>query len=441
MPSLDKSLCVLPGRIDVARHFMVTGGPDGLKEPYETSVARVQSFGRYMFNVSNYPLVEDLFASPSFQNVAQSICPQEKQHLDPFQFNFIMQVPGQTVATHIDAPYFWGATRFQFPQWLLVSMVFSGLFKEDFVDQVQIVGYLHTWQPDPISNDELLEASRAAQSASAVSAFRINKPETWGPAISNLYTARVVPLSKAITKSVIGKAQAAGKRQGEFIYWETATAEPSREPPTPLAGSAVDGSKFVHAAAIYSPERAPPVMDKSASNRLEYQGNEKWLLKSNDKVLQEYETSDLRITIVYRARCFASQEEAFVYKTLSTAQSLEEYEKLLATIPPEVLKTVEKTRKLGPHFTLEEVLTRLTKEMLSRGTITKDFAQTALKSAQELGAERFAQVRLQLALKIIDTFISYPQPSLSNALLPYNYCLLSRIYPSLKPALDFICKP
>lgn len=37
---------------------------------------------------------------------------------DPFQFNFILSVPGQTVALHLDAPYFLGATRFQVPQWL-----------------------------------------------------------------------------------------------------------------------------------------------------------------------------------------------------------------------------------------------------------------------------------------------------------------------------------
>ena len=49
------------------------------------------------------------------------------------------QVPGQTVAMHLDAPYFWGASRVSVPQWLLVSMVFSGLFRDKFVDQVQVV--------------------------------------------------------------------------------------------------------------------------------------------------------------------------------------------------------------------------------------------------------------------------------------------------------------
>ena len=56
-----------------------------------------------------------------------------------------MQVPGQTVATHIDAVYFDGASRFEYPQWLLAVMEFSGLFQDKFIDQVQVVGYLHDW--------------------------------------------------------------------------------------------------------------------------------------------------------------------------------------------------------------------------------------------------------------------------------------------------------
>lgn len=39
---------------------------------------------------------------------------------------------------HIDAPYFWGASRFDVPQWLLAVMVFSGIYTERFVHQVQV---------------------------------------------------------------------------------------------------------------------------------------------------------------------------------------------------------------------------------------------------------------------------------------------------------------
>lgn len=73
---------------------------------------------------------------------AKQVCPAEKQHMVPFQFNIVLALPGQTVAQHLDAPYYFGANRFRFPQWLLVAMTFSGLFQEEFVDQVSVASYV-----------------------------------------------------------------------------------------------------------------------------------------------------------------------------------------------------------------------------------------------------------------------------------------------------------
>lgn len=53
-----------------------------------------------------------------------------------------------TQATHLDGVYFKGATRFQFPQWLLAAMKFSQLWEDDFVDQVQVVAYYHEWEDE-----------------------------------------------------------------------------------------------------------------------------------------------------------------------------------------------------------------------------------------------------------------------------------------------------
>ena len=107
-----------------------------------------------MFDFGKFKQVENLFYDDKFIAEARKICPAEAQHLDPTQFNFIMQVPGQTVATHIDGVYFWGATRFQFPQWLLAAMQFSGLWADRFVPQVQVVGYLHEWDPANFTNPD-----------------------------------------------------------------------------------------------------------------------------------------------------------------------------------------------------------------------------------------------------------------------------------------------
>ncbi|CAE6911887.1 folD [Symbiodinium sp. CCMP2592] len=245
----NSSECILPQRIDVAKHYIMTGGPEAIREPFEDMVSRVSSFGRYMFNLTEMPVVEQLFAGPKFQRAAKSVCPNSKQVLDPFQYNFILSVPGQTVALHLDAPWFLGATRFQFPQWLLAVMVFSNLFQERFVDQVQVVGYLHD---RPALDDD---------------------------------------------------------SGGRFLYYDQNSATPKAVLSKPLSGVAVDGSKTLHAAGVFRPSVKAPLLDKDKDNALFYVGDEKWQLRSNGEVLQIYNSSDLRMTIVYRARCFASEED------------------------------------------------------------------------------------------------------------------------------------
>ena len=136
VPSVKRTECILPGRIDIGQHYVTTGGIESLRESAPALTSRALSFGKYMFDPSEQPAVERLFGSERFQAAARSICPIDKPHLAPFQFNFILQVPGQTVPMHVDGIYFWGATRFQFPQWLLAVMLFSNLFAERFIHQV-----------------------------------------------------------------------------------------------------------------------------------------------------------------------------------------------------------------------------------------------------------------------------------------------------------------
>lgn len=84
-PNNARTECVLPGRFDIGRHFLMRGGVEGLKESYDSMLARIQSFGRYMFNPREFPAVADLFESEKFQTAAKSVCPPEKRVLDPFQ--------------------------------------------------------------------------------------------------------------------------------------------------------------------------------------------------------------------------------------------------------------------------------------------------------------------------------------------------------------------
>jgi len=82
--------------------------------PSHASAHPQLSFGRYIFNLTEFPVISKLFQDAKFQRMAQPICPADQQHLDPFQFNIIIQTPGQSVATHVDGVYFWGASCFQF---------------------------------------------------------------------------------------------------------------------------------------------------------------------------------------------------------------------------------------------------------------------------------------------------------------------------------------
>jgi hypothetical protein len=335
VPNVNRTACVLPGRLDVARHFIKSGGVHGMKNKYEQMISRVQSFGRYMFDAGKYPLLKQLFASEKFKKAARSTCPADSPHLDPFQFNFIMQVPGQSVAEHIDAPYFWGATRFDFPQWLLAAMTFSGMWQDKFVHQIQTVAYLHEWTDD---------------------------------------------------------------REGDFVYWPQNAPKVETVPPTPRAGATVDGSKVIHAASIYRSNERAPFLAKDKKNVLALadQATQSWVLSSDGVPVKNYTWDDLRVTLVYRARCFKDAAEAKKFHDLKDADKMK----------------------------LSDVLDTFQKDMVKRGV---------LKSSKK--EDRPAP--LDFALLISDTYNKYPLSP--EAIVPFNYCAAGVLFPVLNPLLDLIC--
>ena len=123
------------------------------------------------------------------------------------------------------------------------------MFESQFVDQIQIVGYFHEWDDD--------------------------------------------------------------SRQGDFIYWNNDEPYPVTVPPKPRSGSGIDGSKVVHAANVYHPDRKPPLTDKNKQVELRYNGraSESWTVYEDGVATPyTYPTDELRSTIVFRARCFESDE-------------------------------------------------------------------------------------------------------------------------------------
>uniref|UniRef100_A0A914E875 Uncharacterized protein n=1 Tax=Acrobeloides nanus TaxID=290746 RepID=A0A914E875_9BILA len=194
IPTLDGTQCILPGRYEMNRHWMKYGGLEGLKETYEELTSRIKFFmyARYVFDIKNHPVVKSLFYSEKFIKAAKEICPAHKQVLDPYQFIFILQVPGQTIPIHLDPPYFDRTSRYHIPEWLLIVMIGSGLFKDQMHDHVQGVAYLHEWN--------------TSQNA------------------------------------------------GNFAYFDKNKIVPSYISPNPRAVMLMDGSKTMHAAALYKTE-------------------------------------------------------------------------------------------------------------------------------------------------------------------------------------------
>lgn len=212
-------------------------------------------------------------------------------------------------------------------------MKFSGAFEDAFVDQVQVVAYVHSWQPNSSTG-------------------------------------------------------------GEFVYWNE-NAAPQRVKPIPRSGTAVDGSKVVHAATVYRPDVVPPLIDKSKDNVLKYVRElDSWKVSSNGETVGVYNTNDIRATIVYRARCFVDAREAETFRAL-----------------PE-----------SDYFSLDSVLGRLGRVLLQEHGLDIDQRKTS---------------PLNTALAILDNVIKYPLPA--DVYLPLNYCALARLAPWTAPLLRPFC--
>lgn len=65
--------CQLPNRVDIAKHFVETGGYNGWKEGYQKMLHRLHPFIKYQFDATKRPEFVDLFEMDEFQ-IAVGIC-------------------------------------------------------------------------------------------------------------------------------------------------------------------------------------------------------------------------------------------------------------------------------------------------------------------------------------------------------------------------------
>lgn len=199
-------------------------------------------------------------------------------------------------------------------------MQFSGLWEDAFVPQVQVVAYLHRWVPSSGG------VGNGAGDGAGGGAGEGEDTDGGG-----------------------GGGDVDSDEHGSFIYWkDKGQVTPHKVLPYPLAGSAVDGSRVVHAASTYRmDDKSLPYIDKSRGHRLRWKGASEGTSKSNSESesnsnskkggfsrdegewtlsrdeeegapatppLQTYAMDDLRISIVYRARCFVDASHAVKFR-------------------------------------------------------------------------------------------------------------------------------
>jgi hypothetical protein len=144
----------------------------------------------------------------------------------------------------------------------------------------------------------------------------------------------------------------------------------------------------------------------------------------------DYATEDLRFSIVYRARCFSSEEERARYgaqlqrgrRPGSAAGAVEN-----AAPADEVGEEEDSSSSSSSSdgmLPLESILDRLIVDMVARGRARDRTALDAIP-------------RLDLALALMGEYIRYPLPTAAAALLPWNYCVASKVLPAwLVPAVE-----
>lgn len=319
----NQSKCVLPDRIDVAHHHFKSGGITGRKESFEKMVGRLLAFNKILHqsDLATVPGIEALFSSPKYLEAVATICPG-KPVIDPIQLGIIILVPGQEVAVHYDVPWFQGATRYDFPQWLLVAMEQSGLFTDYLTPQIQGVAYIHRF-------------------------------------------------------NITG---------GGFVFWPEID-NPLDIPAIPNTGIILDGSVVAHGVHPFGSGNSLKMQPHHRYQLISDGGN--WTIWNEDGPLNyTFKTDELRVSLVWRSRCFVSEAEAQAWHQ-------------------------------APKMDLSTVLNQLKTDLQRRGVLTNDNIAP-----------------LDLALLIIETYIQYP--SSKTTWIPWNYCLLDRSYPILQPILKWI---
>jgi len=265
MFSTDGKTCNFGGRIDIFKHFAVTGGFWGAKETIEKLFSSIFTFINYYPGLVEDPAIKELFAMPQYNAEINRICSAGYGYDDtremvfhPLQVNIVMMPPGQDLPLHHDNQWYWNTNQRSAPDWLLHVMHESRLFEDQMIPQAQGVAYLHGTKEQPYYENG-----------------------------------------------------------GRYIYYPNG---PGAEPHAfvPKRGQAIimDGGRTIHGVERTHPGRSVGRFLKGKFNRIEYQGNETWYALSDDDIIDTYQTADFRQTFVWRGLCFENDEKRAEFKRI-----------------------------------------------------------------------------------------------------------------------------
>jgi hypothetical protein len=89
--------------------------------------------------------------------------------------------------------------------------------------------------------------------------------------------------------------------EGGFYFYPNGTEGGAEViPPEFNTALILDGSVIVHGVDVFRPWQRPPKINSTSKTDLRYIGNDKWLVVSNNETVEEYDTTDLRISLVWR---------------------------------------------------------------------------------------------------------------------------------------------
>ena len=221
----DGKTCTFGGRVDIFKHFAVTGGFWGAKETIEKLFSSIFTFINYYPGLVEDPTIKELFAMPKYKEEINHICSEgygydetREMVFHPLQVNIVMMPPGQDLPLHQDNQWFWRVNQRSAPDWLLHVMHESRLFEDQMIPQAQGVAYLHGTKENPYY-----------------------------------------------------------EKGGRYIYYPNG---PGAEPHAfrPKRGQAIimDGGRTIHGVERTHPGRGVGRFIKGHFNRIEYQGNDTW---------------------------------------------------------------------------------------------------------------------------------------------------------------------